>query len=120
MATKTYKVAVYDENNEVVAHVKYNHNLDVWNGSNWQNGGTGMHLGITMLKDGTPVLITGTQWQGQRDTARTVSVQEALQEVMQSDCAALEMILKQKKYAELAKLYNEKYGNQEREDDPDN
>ena len=116
MAEKIYRVPVRDENGMIVAHVKYNQNLDVWNGSNWQNGGTGMHLGLTMLKDGTPVLITGTQWQGHRDTAECVSIDDAVQAVMGSDSAALDMILTQKKYKELADHYRENYAGKERED----
>ena len=115
MDEKICRVPVYNGSEKVIAHVKYNQNLDVWNGSNWQNGGTGQHLGLTMLKDGTPVLIYGTQWQGCRDYAEVVSLERALQEVMRSDQTAVDMILSEKRFGELGALYKEKYANRERE-----
>ncbi|KAA9007350.1 hypothetical protein F4V43_02365 [Paenibacillus spiritus] len=81
------KVNVYDNTwrqGPVVARVEYNEYLDGWNGSNWSDGGLGTHLGITQLRDGRYVLIHGTQWDGQRDWAETVSDEEALDAILKS------------------------------------
>lgn len=100
---KEYRVNVYKslDSSQVVSRVRYNQDLDYWNGSNWQNGGTGMHKGITRLKDGNYVIIYGTQWQGERDYALIVSPQEALQEILRSQNLQL---LDMKKYAPLKEL----------------
>ncbi len=86
-----YKIPVYttDEGRgePVVARVQYNQMLDNWNGSNWQRGGVGRHLGLTILRDGTPVLIYGTNWQGERDYGVTVTPQEALAAILGTDDA---------------------------------
>ena len=82
-------INVYNKNNEVIAQVEYNNNLDIWNGSNYQRG-TGRHLGITKLENGTFVLIHGTQWQGESDYAEIISDQEAFQEIMNADPSLLE------------------------------
>lgn len=78
------KVNVYDEGDNIVARVNYNQNLDYWDGSNWQNGGVGRHLGLTKLKDGRFVLIHGTQWEGERDYGEIISAERALQEVLEA------------------------------------
>ena len=106
---KQYRVNVYMdryEMKEVVARVRYNQNLDYWDGRNWQNGGTGRHKGITKLKDGRYVIIKGTDWQGERDYAYVVDAEEALQEILKAQRLEL---LETKKFAELKKLYEEKY-----------
>jgi len=90
---------------EVVARVRYNQNLDYWDGRNWQNGGTGRHKGITKLKDGRYVIIKGTDWQGERDYAYVVDAEEALQVILKAQRLEL---LDTKKFAELKKLYEEK------------
>jgi len=77
------RVNVYD-GEKVIARVKYNNNLDVWNGRNWQSGGTGHHKGLTQLVDGRFVLIHGTQWQGERDWAEIISKDRAIQEILKS------------------------------------
>lgn len=105
MGKKQYRVSVYD-GNDVVARVRYNQDLDYWNGRNWQNGGLGLHKGITKLRDGRYVLIHGTDWQGERDWAEIVSPEQALQEILRSGNTEL---LDTKKFAELKKLYEEKY-----------
>lgn len=94
------KINVY-ENGDVVARVAYNNKLDRWDGHNWSNGGTGMHKGITRLKDGTYVIIIGSQWEGSRDYGYTVSDSEALQEILRSGNTEL---LEQKKFADLKEL----------------
>ena len=102
---KQYRVNVY-EDGEVIARVRYNQDLDYWDGRNWTNGGTGMHKGITKLKDGRYVIIIGSQWQGARDYGYIVSPEEALQEILKAQRLEL---LDTKKFAELKKLYEEKY-----------
>ena len=110
---KQYRVNVYasryevDEvDGDVIARVRYNQNLDFWDGRNWQNGGTGRHKGITKLKDGRYVIIVGSDWQGERDYAYIVDAEEALQEILKAQRLEL---LDTKKFAELKKLYEEKY-----------
>ena len=98
------RVNVYNRDGEVIARVKYNSLLDRWNGSNWQSGGTGLHRGITRLKDGRYVLIYGTQWQGDRDRAWVISPEEALQEILKAD---REDLLEEKRFADLKALYEE-------------
>ena len=102
---KQYRVNVY-EGCDVIARVRYNQNLDFWNGRNWQNGGMGRHKGITKLKDGRYVLIHGTDWQGEKDWAEIISPEQALQEILKSGNTEL---LDTKKFAGLKKLYEEKY-----------
>lgn len=76
-------IPVYDEHgDEIVAQVKYNDNLDFWDGSNHTCGSTGRHKGLTRLKDGRFVLIHGTQWQGERDTAEIITPEQAVQEIL--------------------------------------
>ncbi len=102
-----YRVNVYEGpeyREQVVARVRYNNALDYWDGSNWTNGGTGMHKGITRLKDGRYVIIIGSQWQGARDYGYVVSPKEALQEILRS---GTEELLETEKYAELKKLREE-------------
>lgn len=77
-----HRIPVYD-GETIVARVKYNNNLDLWDGSNWCRG-TGRHLGLTRLKDGRFVLIHGSDWQGERDYAEIISDEEALQQILQA------------------------------------
>jgi len=100
---KQYRVNVYLDD-QVIARVRYNQNLDYWDGRNWQNGGMGRHKGITKLKDGRYVIIIGTDWQGERDHAYVVNAHEALQEILKAQRLEL---LGTKKFAELKKLYEE-------------
>ena len=93
-------VNIYDDNNEVIGTVKYNNNLDVWNGSNWQNGGTGLHLGITKVSNGKFVLIYGSDWQGDSDYARIISDKRAFQLIMKYSPELLE----EEKFKELNKF----------------
>ena len=88
---KQYRVNVYasryevDEvDGDVIARVRYNQNLDYWDGRNWQNGGVGRHKGITKLRDGRYVLIHGTNWQGEKDWAEIISPEQALQEILKA------------------------------------
>jgi hypothetical protein len=117
MAKKEYRVNVYenqyDLDGDVIARVRYNQDLDFWNGRNWQNGGMGRHKGITKLKDGRYVLIHGTDWQGEKDWAEIISPEQALQEILKSGNHNL---LETKKFRELKELY-EKQMVAEEEDD---
>ena len=102
---KQYRVNVY-EDGDVIARVRYNQNLDFWDGRNFTCGSTGRHKGLTKLKDGRYVLIHGTQWQGEKDYAIVISAEQALQEILKAQRLEL---LDTKKFAELKKLYEEKY-----------
>ena len=108
---KQYRVNVYLDD-QVIARVRYNQNLDYWDGRNWTNGGVGRHKGLTKLRDGRYVLIHGTDWQGGKDWAEIISPEQALQEILKSGNIEL---LETKKFAELKKLYQEL----ELEDDDD-
>jgi hypothetical protein len=79
-----YRVNVLDLEGDVVGRVRYNQNLDYWDGRNWTCGSTGRHEGITKLKDGQYVIIHGTQWQGERDTAEIITPEEALNKILKS------------------------------------
>jgi hypothetical protein len=107
MADQEYRINVYrnEEHDDVVARVRYNQDLDHWDGRNFTSGSTGRHLGITKLKTGEYVLIYGTQWQGERDYAEIVSPMDALQAILKSGNAEL---LETKKFASLKKLAEEK------------
>lgn len=78
------KVNVYDENANIIARVNYNENLDYWDGRNHTCGSTGKHKGLTRLKNGDFVLIYGSQWQGDRDSAEIITKEQALQEILKS------------------------------------
>ena len=104
-AAKQYRVNVY-EDGDVIARVRYNQNLDYWDGRNWTNGGVGRHKGLTKLQDGRYVLIHGTNWQGEKDWAEIISPEQALQEILKSGNTEL---LDTKKFSELKKLYEEMY-----------
>lgn len=72
------KVPVY-ENGEVIARVEYNSNLDFWDGRNMTSGSMGRHLGFTKLtKSGKYVLISGTQWDGEQDSAEVVTAEDLI------------------------------------------
>ena len=95
------KVNVYNDSENVVARVEYNEKLDYWDGRNWTAGSTGRHLGITKLRDGSFVLIHGSQWESERRSAETVSPETALDAILRSGNTA---ILEEKKFAELKEL----------------
>ena len=103
-----YRINVYEdcEEREVIARVRYNQDLDYWDGRNFSCGSNGRHKGLTKLKDGRYVLIHGTQWQGEKDWAEVISEEQALQEIMKSDSLEL---LDTKKFKDLKKMYQEKY-----------
>ena len=105
MAKREYRINVYEGDEfreQVIARVRYNTDLDYWDGNNMGNGGTGMHKGITKLKDGRYVIIIGSQWQGSKDYAYIVSAEEALQEILKSDNGQL---LDTKKFVQLKMLH---------------
>ena len=111
-----YRVNVYEGpeyRERVVARVRYNNLLDYWDGRNWTNGGTGMHKGITKLKDGRYVIIIGSQWQGARDYGYIVSPEEALQEILKSGNHDL---IETKKFRELKELYEKELVAEEDDD----
>lgn len=94
---------VFDDEGNVIAVVKYTQNLDVWDGRNFQNGGTGYHLGITKLENGDYVLIRGSDWQGDTDSAEIISKKAAFNYIMKY-CPDL---LDEEKFAELNEFKND-------------
>jgi hypothetical protein len=86
------------DDEEIIGHVKPNSNLDYWDGHNWTNGGTGLHKGLTRLKNGNYVIIITSQWQGSKDYGFLVSEREALQEILKSGRMEL---LEEKKFKDL-------------------
>jgi len=77
-------IPVY-ENGKIVGQVSYNNNLDFWDGSNYTCGFMGRHKGLTVLKkSGKFVLIHGTQWRGERDTAEVITAERAVSEILES------------------------------------
>jgi hypothetical protein len=100
-----YRVNVYEGpeyREQVIARVRYNDDLDYWDGNNFTNGGTGRHKGITKLKDGRYVIIIDSQWQGASDYAYVVSPEEAVQEILN---AGKEDLLDTKKFKDLKPVY---------------
>lgn len=101
-------VNVY-KGDKVIATVKYNNNLDTWDGSNWQNGGIGHHLGLTIIeKDDSEklyVLIHGSDWAGHNDWAEIISEEDAFQLIMRYDSSLLAM----EKFKQLNKFKNSMY-----------
>ncbi len=77
-------IPVYDQGGEIIAKVSYNDNLDYWDGNNNTCGSTGRHKGLTKLKSGKYVLIHGTQWQGERDSAEVITPKRAVSEILES------------------------------------
>lgn len=109
MAKKEYRINVYDDpyyQETTIARVRYNQDLDYWDGRNWSNGGIGMHKGITKLKDGRYVIIVGSQWQGEKDYGYIVTPEEALQEILKS---GNEHLLETKKFRDLKILYEKSF-----------
>jgi hypothetical protein len=76
-------IPVIDEYGEIVGEVRYNNDLDFWDGHNFTCGSTGRHKGLAKLGDNF-VLIYGTQWQGERGTAELISHRRAVQEILKS------------------------------------
>ena len=81
----------YYYDSQIIARVNYNERLDYWDGSNWTNGGVGLHKGITKLrKPHDPkmpyVIIIGSQWQGSKDFGYAVTALEAAQEICRAGC----------------------------------
>ena len=66
------RVNVYVDG-EVIARVRYNSNLDRWDGNNWDCGTAGRHRGLTKLKDGSYVLIHGSDFQGTNDWGEIIT-----------------------------------------------
>ena len=88
------------EDMDVIGTVKYNDNLDIWNGRNWQNGGAGLHLGLTKVSNGSFVLIHGTDWEGNKDWAEIISDEHAFQLIMKFNPDLLD----EEKFKELNKF----------------
>lgn len=94
------KINVYNDEHEIVARVEYQSNLDFWDGNNWTCGSTGLHKGITKLKNGNYVLIHGSQWQGSQNYGEIISAKQALQEIL----SGKPELLNESRFADLATL----------------
>lgn len=73
------------KNEKIIGVVDYTNNLDVWDGSNWQNGGTGKHLGISVMqnkKERIYVLIHGSDFVGSQDYAEIIDKERAFYLIM--------------------------------------
>ena len=97
-------INIYDEHNNILGRVNYSTNLDFYDGRNYSCGSTGLHQGLTKLKNGNYVLIHISDWQGSSHHAEIISAEQALQEVLHSGNINL---LEEKKFFELKKLYND-------------
>lgn len=97
-------VVLYDEEGEVIGDVKYNNVLDMWDGDNYVNGGTGKHKGFGQLKDGRFYMIYGTQWQGQNSYAELTEAKDIVAEAIRTG-----NIGELKAFPELMKIYDEKF-----------
>ena len=86
------KVVVYN-NHKPIGVVEHNTNLDVWDGTDFSNGGRGNHLGITKLK--TPidgkifVLLYGSNWSDVDNYGVLVSDEEAKDAILKAQKYAL-------------------------------
>lgn len=100
---REYRIKVYDDDGKVISRVRYNRDLDLWDGRNFSNGGIGRHKGITKLGDGRYVIIYGNDLIGVEEYGKVVSNEIALQEIMKAQRLDL---LNTKKYHSLKDLYN--------------
>ncbi len=69
---------------KVIGQVDYNDNLDHWDGNNHTCGSTGRHKGLTVLQSGQYVLIHGSQWEGEQNSAEVITAEQALREILVS------------------------------------
>jgi len=103
MMKKQNRVSVVDGKTKlVIARVRYNQDLDFWDGRSFSCGEAGKHKGLTKLQDGRYVLIRGSQLEGETHSAHIISKKEALKEIIKSNDLRL---LKFKKFIELNKMY---------------
>ena len=100
MARIEHRVNVF-EDSKVIGRVRYNANLDFWDGRIWSSGCIGSHKGLTKLKDGSYVLIYGSEFYGESDFAEIISEEEALKQILKSGNTEL---LELKKFKSLKKL----------------
>jgi len=91
-----YKIPLYEQSNNdgetgrCIGRVTSTHNLDQWNGSNHQYGGTGHHSGVGKTRAGQFFQVHTSQWQGARpDYAEIISEAEAKNLVMSVNDADL-------------------------------
>jgi len=107
---KVEKVNVYSDDFDgtgrtVLGRVNCNYNLDYFDGRDWNCGCTGMHAGLTIARDGTYILIHGSQWQNDRNWAEYITMFQALKTIVETDNLDL---LQEGRFKELRELY-EKY-----------
>lgn len=110
------KVNVYRNGCELIGVVNYNNNLDYFEGMNLQNGGVGCHKGITKLRDGSFVIIIGSDYQGDSNHAYVASDEEALTEIIESGNLEL---LDLRKFKSLKELYEKTMLIEDESDDED-
>jgi len=105
---------------EILTRVHYNDNLDFFDGQNTTCGCTGMHAGLTKLRDGTYVLIHGSQWQGDLDWAEIIDEYDALDLIVKTDNLYL---LDEPRFKDLKQMYEKqkanKKNNKDEEDEED-
>lgn len=77
-------VYVYNDNNKIIGQVKYNNNLDNFDGHVFSCGCFGRHKGLCKLKNGKFALIYGTDWFKESNYAKIISPEDAAQEVIKS------------------------------------
>lgn len=83
------KIPVYEDEhcNAVIGHVSTNSKLDRWNGSNYNDGTSGNHLGYTRLtKSHRFVLIHTTDWIGGHEYGYVVSPETLIKAAIQNGC----------------------------------
>ena len=110
------RFTVYDGNNQAISRVRFNDNLDTWDGRNWNCGSVGMHKGLTKLRTGEYVLIRASQWQGEGGTAEIIEPLDAIKEIIHSGNIEL---LELKKFRGLKELAEREglIGDEEMDDD---
>lgn len=77
-------VYVYNDNNKIIGQVKYNNNLDNFDGHVFSCGCFGRHKGLCKLKNGKFALIYGTDWFKESNYAQVISRIDAAQEIIKS------------------------------------
>lgn len=94
----------HSESDEVIADVKYNNDLDMFDGDDHFNPDRGRHLGFGQLDDGRFYLVFGTEYKGQHNYAVVVPAERIVKEALKShNLHVLE------NYPELTQIYNDKY-----------
>jgi len=88
-----------------ISRVRYNNDLDCWDGSNFKGSGCGVGInkGITKMMDGRYVILYSSLFKGNKDYGLVVTEEDALLEIINSNNLHL---LDRVKYRELRELYD--------------